>query len=728
MALDPQARTARRPEPRAADVAPASGRAPRLPRFRWLALVAMLLVLGLALTVNGFASQAMGGSATGHPSASVPGLGTQGPVVDLSGPEPRSAPLPDKTVALTFDDGPDPRWTPAILDVLRRHDVPATFFVVGGQAAKHPELVRAEVASGHEIGAHTFSHSDLGAASPLRATIELSLSQSALAGAAGVNTHLLRLPYSSRTDDVTSPELTAARRVADLGYLMVFATEDGEDWRQPGAGTIVARSTPPADRGGIVLLHDGGGDRRQTVEALDRLIVKLKGQGYRFTTVSDIAGLTPGTAVRPVGSLARVQGRALLLALWLAAAITKALLFLILPLTVLTLARSVAVVVLARRQVRETRPAPPPSFFPPVSVLVPAYNEEVGIAAAVRSLADNDYPTLEIIVVDDGSTDGTAAVVEAIDDPRVRLIRQTNGGKPAALNTGIAAARARHHRHGRRRHRSSSPTPSAIWWHPWPTPGWGPWPATPRSGTGEGSSAAGSTSSTSSASTSTGACTRSSAACPRCREPSAPSAAKPWPRWAASATTRWPRTPTSPWPSTGRAGRSSSRTGPGPGPRRRPRSGQLWRQRYRWSLRNDAGDVETPGRRSPSGSALGLVGLPSILFTPGDAPAAVAGLRRLRPLRAAVPRPRPDHGLLARRSTLCSWPSPAYAFRLDGESPRPLWALPLQQFVYRQLMYLVVIESLVSALAGTRLRWHKLTRTGDLVVATGVANIDPRAA
>ncbi|MDQ4096397.1 MAG: bi-functional transferase/deacetylase, partial [Actinomycetota bacterium] len=70
----------------------------------------------------------------------------------------------------------------------------------------------------------------------------------------------------------------------------------------------------------------------------------------------------------------------------------------------------------------------------------------------------------------------------------------------------------------------------------------------------------------------------------------------------------------------------------------------------------------------------------------------------------------------------------AYAFRLDGESPRPLWAAPLQQFVYRQLMYLVVIESLASALAGTRLRWHKLTRTGDVVVAAGMANSEARAA
>src|SRR5262249_3991658 len=147
-------------------------------------------------------------------------------VLDLSGPRARSAPVPDKTVALTFDDGPDPTWTPQILAALRRHHVPATFFVVGAEAAAHPELVRRELAAGHEIGAHTFTHTDLGAASATRAGIELNLTQSALAGAAGINTHLLRLPYSSQTVDLKAPELAAARRAGHQGYLLVFSTED----------------------------------------------------------------------------------------------------------------------------------------------------------------------------------------------------------------------------------------------------------------------------------------------------------------------------------------------------------------------------------------------------------------------------------------------------------------------------------------------------------------------
>src|SRR5207302_11489826 len=115
---------------------------------------------------------------------------------------------------------------PQVLDVLRRRHVPATFFVVGSQVAAHPGLVRAELAQGHEIGAHTFTHKDLAAGRHVRATVELTLTQSALAGAAGINTHLPRLPYSSKADELTASQLQAARESARYGYVDVFATAD----------------------------------------------------------------------------------------------------------------------------------------------------------------------------------------------------------------------------------------------------------------------------------------------------------------------------------------------------------------------------------------------------------------------------------------------------------------------------------------------------------------------
>ncbi|HYH52238.1 MAG TPA: bifunctional polysaccharide deacetylase/glycosyltransferase family 2 protein [Acidimicrobiia bacterium] len=687
----------------------------KLPRSRWLVLIAMLVAVGLALIVDGFSRHTIGPSSTIVPHGPGSGLEAQGPILDLSGAQVRSVPLPDKTVALTFDDGPDPEWTPRVLEVLRRHGVRATFFVVGSAAARHPELVRAELVEGHEIGAHTFTHSDLGSASSLRKSVELSLTQSALAGAAGIKTHLLRLPYSSITADITAPELDAARRAADLGYLMVFATEDSEDWRQPGAGTIVARSTPPAGRGSVVLLHDAGGDRSQTVEALDRLIPRLKDQGYRFTTVSEMAGLAPGTAVEPVGRFDRLQGLALMLALRLATLLSKAFRFLFLPFTALTLIRSVAVVALARRQAKATAAAEIGTYLPPVSVIVPAYNEEVGIAAAVRSLAGNDYPALEVIVVDDGSTDGTADVVAAIGDPRVRLIRQPNGGKPAALNTGIAAAR----------HDVLVMVDGDTIFEPDTIRSLVASMSDPSVGAVAGNTKVGNR---------RGLLGRWQhieyvIGCNLDRRmyealecmPVVPGAIGAFRREALSqvggVSSDTLAEDTDLTMAIHRAGWRVVYE-----PRARAWTEvpstlrQLWRQRYRWAYGTMQAVWKHRGAVRERGP-LGLIALPWIAFTqvvlPLLSPAfdvfALYGVLFLDPVRYI------SYWVAFNILALLIG---AYAFRLDGESPRSLWALPLQQFVFRQLVYLVVFESIVSALAGTRLRWHKLTRTGDVTVAT----------
>jgi len=698
----------------------------RLPRSRWIALGAMLVALAMALMVDGYTRHEVGRSSTVGAAGGLADLPASGPVLDLSGPTPRSAPLPDKTVALTFDDGPDPKWTPQILDVLRRHHVPATFFVVGAAAAAHPGLVRAELAAGHEIGAHTFTHTDLGAVSATRGTVELSLDQSALAGAAGINTHLLRLPYSSGTADVTRPELAAARRAAGLGYLLVFATADPQDWRQPGVGSIVAHSIPPAGQGGVVLLHDAGGDRSQTVAAVDQLITKLQAEGYRFTTVSQLSGLAPGTAVKPVGRLAHLQGLALLLALQLAHLVSRSFQFLILPFVVLALARNLAAVTLARRQARA--PQLPATYFPPVSVIVPAYNEEVGIAAAVRSLTASDYPTLEVIVVDDGSGDGTAAVVESLGatDPRVRLIRQPNGGKPAALNTGIAAAR----------HDVIVMVDGDTIFEPDTIRYLVASLADPTVGAVAGNTKVGNRK---------GLLGRWQhieyvTSCNLDRRmyealgciTVVPGAIGAFRRQVLAevggVSTNTLAEDTDLTMAVNRAGWQVVYEPRARGWTEVPTTlRQLWRQRYRWGYGTLQAIWKHRGALRER-RALGMIGLPSIVYTqvalPLLAPAfdlfALYGVLFVNPGRyLAFWAAFNVVGLLVA----------LYAFRLDGESAGPLWALPLQQFVYRQLLYLVVFESLISALAGTRLPWHKLTRTGDVVVGVAASTTaGPQAA
>ena len=398
----------------------------------------LLAALSSALLLQGFAREEIGRSSTVAPGNPVAGLQQAGPVLDLSGSTVRSVHSPAHEIALTFDDGPDPRWTPALLAVLRRHHVRATFFVMGSQVVLNPGLVRAELKAGDEVGSATFTDANLGAVSGIRADFELALTETSLAGAAGINTSLLRLPYSSTPGSFTAPEYRAARAASRFGYLIVAADLDSQDWRQPGVARIVALATPRAGQGAVIVFHDGGGNRAQTVAAVNQLIGTLQARGDRFVTISKLAGLRSGAADPRVGAFAHLQGLGLLWAMRLAFAVTRLLVLALIPIGLLTLLRAVVVLGLARRHVRKTRTVAPVPYLPPVSVVVPAYNEEVGIAAAVQSLVASSHPETEIIVVDDGSTDATAAVVEALQEPTVTVIRQANSGKPAALNTGIA--------------------------------------------------------------------------------------------------------------------------------------------------------------------------------------------------------------------------------------------------------------------------------------------------
>ncbi|MBW3626862.1 MAG: glycosyltransferase, partial [Actinobacteria bacterium] len=402
----------------------------------------MLAVLALTLGAHGLTYETVGPSRTATGAAGVPAPDGVGPVIDASTFPVRGAGPGRREVALTFDDGPDPRWTPEVLDVLDRHGVKATFFVTGSRVAAHSGIVRRAVSEGHEIGSHTFTHADLAGVSSLRADLELSLTQTVIAGATGVTTSLLRLPYSSTIAQFRQEDLAVARDASAGGYLVVGSTLDSEDWRTPGVDAIVARAAPPGGAGAVVLFHDGGGDRRQTIAALERVIASFQQEGYRFGTVSGLSGIGPDEANPPVAATVRVQGLAFLAAMRLASGVTWALNVVLVPVGVLVLLRGLVLLGFARRHAgRSRRNVADQTFRPPVSVIVPAYNEEAGIEAVVRSLVASRYPELEVIVVDDGSTDRTAEILAGLDEPRLRLLRQANAGKPAALNAGLAAAR-----------------------------------------------------------------------------------------------------------------------------------------------------------------------------------------------------------------------------------------------------------------------------------------------
>jgi poly-beta-1,6 N-acetyl-D-glucosamine synthase len=703
---------------------PASPKRPRDVGWRFLA--AVLVAMFLALLAGGYARHEVGGSSTARPVAPAPALSDAGPFVSASsasGGDVDSAGVAKRTVALSFDDGPDPTWTPAVLDLLERHDVRATFFVVGARALEQPELVRRELEAGHEVGSHTFTHPNLASLPAWRQRLELSLTESALAGTAGVTSSLLRLPYSSEAATAGEADLAALEAAGDRGYLGVFSDRIGEDWFPIPAEAIVANAMPRDGEGAVVMLHDGGGNRARTLQALDQLIPALKAEGYRFVTASEAAGLAKGAAIAPAGTLPRARGLALLWAVRIGFALGSLLNMIVVPIMVLSLVRAALLVGLARRHAK--RPWPhDEAFQPPVSVIVPAYNEEVGIQATIRSLAASRYPEFEIIVVDDGSTDLTAERVEELADPRTVLVRQPNGGKHSALNAGVARAR---HDVVVMIDGDTQFEPDTIRWLVAPL-------ADPTIGAVSGNAKVG----------------NRSGILGRWQHveyvmgfnldrraldvidalPIVPGAVGAFRRSAIEAVG-------------GVAGDTLAEDGDLTmamsragwrivyEPRARAHTEApatlvaLWRQRYRWAYgtmqcmwkhrhavaRRDEGHF---GRRALPYMVLFQVVLPFLgplidLF-------ALYGLL-----------------FLDARSILTAWLGFAllqtlmgvYAFRLEGERLGPLWTLPLQQFVYRQMVYLVVIQSMRSALLGSRLRWHKPPRTGTVNLATAAAT-EPR--
>src|SRR3954452_21504025 len=410
----------------------------RTPRTHWAVLVVLLLgCLGM-LVISGITGGRLGEGAHAPQSrpgtSAVPaGIRTGGPIVDPSRPEMPGLDVPEKHVVLTFDDGPT-RWTSRILDVLAARGVKATFFVIGSRVAERPDLVRRMYDEGHEVGVHTYTHVNLANVPSWRRQVEVDQTELAIAAASGHTTDLLRPPYSSRVDALTSADWTALG--GDTRFRTIFADRDTRDWAKPGVADIVAGALPTANDGAVVMMHDGGGDRRETVGGLSRVIDELERRGYAFDTVT--SAIDAPSSWHRATTAQRVQGDLVSGVVRSSASAVDWLRIAFLLLAALAVLRTVLLLTLARRHART---APRSALtggetLPPVSVVAPAYNEELGIGPAVRSLAASDYPELEIVVVDDGSTDGTAAVVEAMELPSVRLIRQPNGGKPSALNTG----------------------------------------------------------------------------------------------------------------------------------------------------------------------------------------------------------------------------------------------------------------------------------------------------
>jgi peptidoglycan/xylan/chitin deacetylase (PgdA/CDA1 family) len=178
-------------------------------------------------------------------------------------------------VFLTFDDGPDSRWTPEVLRALGEFGAQATFFVVGALVDRYPTIVASAAAQGHAIGTHGYSHTNLSTLIPAEIADELADGKAAVEEATGRTVMCMRPPYGSTAAVVRN---TAAA----MGLDYWLWTVDPQDWSRPGATTIANRVIASVRPGSVVLLHDGGGDRAQTVAALRVILESLDKRGYRF--------------------------------------------------------------------------------------------------------------------------------------------------------------------------------------------------------------------------------------------------------------------------------------------------------------------------------------------------------------------------------------------------------------------------------------------------------------
>jgi cellulose synthase/poly-beta-1,6-N-acetylglucosamine synthase-like glycosyltransferase/peptidoglycan/xylan/chitin deacetylase (PgdA/CDA1 family)/spore germination protein YaaH len=350
-------------------------------------------------------------------------------------------------IALTFDDGPDARYTPQVLDILHQYQVPATFFIVGLNGDLNAGLLQRIVEEGHEIGNHTFTHPNIATISRQQLLLEMNTTERLFESRLGRRSVLFRPPYAEDIEPETPDQVQPLLLTSDLGYYTIGMQIDPNDWRNPGVDQIVNATLDSAVHGAghIVLLHDSGGDRSQTVAALPRIIEGLRAHGFTLVTVSDLLGLQRDTVMPPLSRQERLGARltevGFLLINWGNATIH----YLFITGIVLGILRLLCIGALAVRERLSSRQVTcPPEFLPSVSVIVPAYNEEKVICQTIYSLLNSDYTNCTIIVVDDGSRDDTARRVRDSfgHDPRVCLFTKENGGKAQALNYGITQTQA----------------------------------------------------------------------------------------------------------------------------------------------------------------------------------------------------------------------------------------------------------------------------------------------
>jgi polysaccharide deacetylase family sporulation protein PdaB len=227
-------------------------------------------------SLSGLAFILMLGNGTGTVQASQPDRDT--PII-------RKVETDRKVVALTFDDGPSATFTPQILNILKRYHAKATFFVIGSRVKAYPQLVREEFDNGNEIANHSYRHIIMTQQKPKTIENELENTQQTVESVLRCRQPRVFRPPRGRIDH------HLLRVSQEKEYAVVLWSVDSRDWADPGVDHIVRAVLSRVDKGDIIVFHDQGGNRKQTVEAVKRIVPLLQSRGYEFVTVSELLGM-----------------------------------------------------------------------------------------------------------------------------------------------------------------------------------------------------------------------------------------------------------------------------------------------------------------------------------------------------------------------------------------------------------------------------------------------------
>ncbi|MDP4179927.1 MAG: glycosyltransferase [Bacillota bacterium] len=348
-----------------------------------------------------------------------------------------------KKIALTFDDGPNNVYTPKILDILKKNNIKASFFLIGKNAWDNPDIVKRMYKEGHNIGNHTYSHPDLPQYSRLKTRLELNMTNDIIEILTGHTTMLFRQPYNVDWDLSSESEASVFKEIEKMGYAIVGSNVDSKDWEGHSPEAIRAKINKDLGKGNIILLHDDSTNMKNMITALPLIINDLKAKGYSFETVSDLMNKSTTETMPSVRMEESAGLMTINLLLTLKANFYLFVRILFISATIIGVLRFIFLIFFATRQrKRHKNLVYKGGLNLKASVVVAAYNEEKVICKTVESILESDYKNLEVIVVNDGSKDNTAYVVEERfrDNKKVRLINKTNGGKSSAINMGFKEA------------------------------------------------------------------------------------------------------------------------------------------------------------------------------------------------------------------------------------------------------------------------------------------------